>query len=153
MCILTAINNFSICNQNLHIMKLQIKGIKKGKDLMIDPSDPLAMKMAMIFEGHCTVGVKESCLKYGYTEQRYYQLLKQFNLEGAKALADKKPGSEKPRVRTVEVVNQIVRMRFLDPMSDAGVISQKLGQMGMKVSKRSVERTITDLGLQKKRMF
>lgn len=133
-------------------MKLPIKGIKQGKDLMIDPSDPLSMKMAMLFEGHCTLGVKEACRKYGYTEQRYYQLLKLFNKVGAEALADKNPGPEKPRVRTAEVVSQIVRMRFLDPMSDAGVISQKLTQMGIKVSKRSVERTITEMGLQKKRM-
>lgn len=133
-------------------MKLPIKGIKQGKDLMIDPSDPLSMKIAMLFEGHCTIGVKEACRKYGYTEQRYYQLLKLFNKMGAGALSDKKPGPEKPRVRSVDVVNQIVRMRFLDPMSDAGVISQKLSQTGIKVSKRSVERTITELGLQKKRM-
>lgn len=133
-------------------MKLSIKGIKRGKDFEIDTNDPLSMKMAMLFEGHCTLGVKESCLKYGYTEQRYYQLLKTYNKVGAEALVSKKRGSEKPRVRTAEVVSQIVRMRFLDPLSDAGVLSQKLNQMGIKVSKRSVERTITEIGLQKKRM-
>ena len=33
------------------------------------------------------------------------------------------------------------------------VIAQKLNQMGHKVSKRSVERTITEYGLQKKRLI
>jgi transposase len=104
----------------------------------------------MLIEGHCTIGVKEAIKKYGYTEQRYYQLLKQYHQGGAEALTDKKRGSDKQPVRTREAVNQTIRLRFLDPFASAGVISQKLKQIGYKVSKRSVERTITDYGLQKK---
>jgi transposase len=106
----------------------------------------------MLFEGHCTIGVKEAIKKYGYTEQRYYQLLAKYQEFGAQALIDKKSGSDKQPVRTKDVLNQIIRLRFLDPFSSAGVISQKMNQIGMKVSKRSVERTITEYGLQKKRM-
>jgi hypothetical protein len=72
---------------------------------------------------------------------------------GAQALIDKKPGSDKQPVRTKDTVNQIIRLRFLDPFSSADVIAQKLNQIGHKVSKRSVERTITEYGLQKKHMF
>ena len=43
--------------------------------------------------------------------------------------------------------------KFLDPLADTAVIVQKLNQIGYRVSKRSVERTITEFGLQKKRMF
>jgi len=133
-------------------MKITIKGIK-GKDFVIDPEDSLAMKLSMLIEGHCTIGVHAAIKKYGYTEQRYYQLLTKYQEEGAPALIDKKPGSDKQPVRTKDIVNQIIRLRFLDPFSSADVIAQKLNQIGHKVSKRSVERTITEYGLQKKHMF
>lgn len=48
------------------------------------------------------------------------------------------------------MVSQIIRLRFLDPKASAEVIAQKLRQTGVKVSVRSVERTITEYGLQKK---
>lgn len=133
-------------------MKISIKGIK-GKDFVIDHNDSLGMKLSMLFEGHCTIGVQEAIKKYGYTEQRYYQLLRKYQEGGADALIDKKRGSDKQPVRTKEIVNQIIRLRFLDPFSGADVIAQKLTQIGHRVSKRSVERTITEYGLQKKRMF
>ena len=75
-------------------MKLSIKGIK-GKDFVIDTEDSLGIKLAMLFEGHCTIGVLESIKKYGYTEQRYYQLLSKFAEGGSQALVDKKTGSDK----------------------------------------------------------
>jgi len=133
-------------------MEISIKGIK-GKDFVIDPKDSLSMKLSMLIEGHCTIGVQESIKKYGYSEQRYYQLLLKYQEGGAQALIDNKPGSDKQPVRTKDTVNQIIRLRFLDPFSSADVIAQKLSQIGHKVSKRSVERTITEYGLQKKHMF
>lgn len=132
-------------------MNISIPGIKQ-KDFIIDQKDSLGKKLSMLIEGHCTIGVKEAIKKYGYTEQRYYQLLKQYHLGGAVALTDKKRGSDKQPVRTREVVNQTIRLRFLDPFASVGVIAQKLKQIGYNVSKRSVERTITDYGLQKKRI-
>lgn len=133
-------------------MEIVIKGLKEN-DFIIDENDSLAKKMAMLIEGHSTLGVQGAIDKYGYTEQRYYQLLKAYQEGGALALIDKKSGSEKQSVRTKEVVNQIIRLRFLDPFASAEVISQKLNQIGHKVSIRSIERTITEYGLQKKHMF
>lgn len=133
-------------------MEIIIKGLK-GNDFLIDENDSLAKKMAMLIEGQCTIGVKAAVQKYRYTEQRYYQLLKAYKEGGSQALIDKVPGSTKQPVRTKEVVNQIIRLRFLDPFSGADVIAQKLSQTGHKVSVRSVERTITEYGLQKKLMF
>ena len=130
-------------------MSISIQGIKQ-KAFIIDENDSLCKKLSMLIEGHCTIGVKEAIKKYGYTEQRYYQLLRQYHQGGAEALTNKNRGSDKQPVRTREAVNQTIRLRFLDPFASAGVISQKLKQIGYKVSKRSVERTITDYGLQKK---
>ncbi len=62
-------------------MGLSIKGVK-GKDFVIDQKDSLGLKLAMLFEGHCTIGVQEAIKKYGYTEQRYYQLLSKFQEGG-----------------------------------------------------------------------
>ena len=132
-------------------MSISIQGIKH-KDFIIDEKDSLGKKLSMLIEGHCTIGVKEAIKKYGYTEQRYYQLLKQYHQGGSVALTDKKRGSDKQPVRTREAVNQTIRLRFLDPFASVGVIAQKLKQIGYNVSKRSVERTITDYGLQKKRI-
>ena len=128
---------------------ITIKGLK-GKNFIIDQDDNLGKKIAMLIEGQCTIGVQEAIEKYGYTEQRYYQLLKQYKTGGAEALRDKKRGSEKKTARTDQAVNQIIRLRFLDPFSSAEVIAQKLKQNGYNVSQRSVERTITEFGLQKK---
>lgn len=133
-------------------MEILINGIK-GKDFVIDKKDSLCKKLAMLIEGHCTIGVQSSLQKYGYTEQRYYQLLRKYEQGGSQALLDKKPGSDKQPVRTRETLNQIIRLRFLDPFASADIIAQKLNQIGHKVSKRSVERTITEYGLQKKHMF
>lgn len=133
-------------------MEISIKGIK-GKDFIIDSQDKLAKKMAMLIEGHCTIGVKKATEKYGYTEQRYYQLLKMFKEGGSEALIDQKSGSDAKPVRTEEAIMQTIRLRFLDPLASAEVLSQKLNQIGYKVSTRSVERTITEYGLKKKLIF
>ena len=126
-----------------------IKGLK-GKDFTIDKNDKLGIKMAMLFEAHCTLGVQQAIIKYGYTEQRYYQLLKIYSEGSSEDLRDKKRGSDKRPVRDKEVTNQIIRERYLDTEASAEVISQKLKQNGYSVSVRSVERTITEYGLQKK---
>lgn len=130
-------------------MEISIKGIR-GKDFVIDPNDKLSIKIAMLIEGQCTIGVKPAIEKYGYTEQRYYQLLAKYHKGGALALIDQKRGSDTRPVRKDDVINQIIRLRFLDPFSNSGVIAQKLKQMDYKVSRRSVERTITEYGLLKK---
>lgn len=118
--------------------------------LNIDTDDKTTRKLLMLIEGTYGIGVKASIAKYGYTEQRYYQLLKVFKKEGIQALADQKRGPKTNRVRSQKVIGQIIRLRFLDPEAGAQVIAQKLRQMGMAVSVRSVERTITQYGLQKK---
>jgi transposase len=130
-------------------MSFTIKGTQE-KDFIIDEKDSLTRKLAMLIEGHCTIGVKAAIKKYGFSEQRYYQLLKQYREGGSEGLKDKKRGANKQPVRTKQALNQIIRLRFLDPFASAGVIAQKLKQIGYNVSKRSVERTITEYGLQKK---
>lgn len=117
--------------------------------LNIHKEDKAAMKFAMLIEG-CQKGVSYAIKKYGYTEQRYYQLLKAYKNEGFNGLIDKSRGPKSNRVRTEVVINQIIRHRFLDPDASAALIAQKMSQAGYPISERSVERTITEYGLQKK---
>jgi len=118
--------------------------------LNVQPDDSTSLKMLMLIEGIYGQGVKHSIKKYGYTEQRYYQLLKDYQKEGSTGLSDKKRGPKQRARRTEQVIQQIIRYRFLDPDSSAAVIAQKLKQNGFSISVRSVERTIQDYGLQKK---
>lgn len=123
--------------------------IDLGK-LNISPDDKPTVKFLMLLEGTYGIGVEKSIEKYGYSEQRYYQLRKEFIDKGSDALVDKKRGPHANHVRTGEVDKLIIRMRYLDPDSGADVIAQKLNQQGIDISVRSVERTITEYGLQKK---
>ena len=118
--------------------------------LKVAPDDKTSRKLLMLVEGTFGIGVKQSIEKYGYTEQRYYQLLKAFKTEGSDALVDKKRGPGNNHKRDEKTVQQIIRYRFLDPDMSAAVITQKLNQRGISISQRSVERTIQEFGLQKK---
>lgn len=122
--------------------------------LLINSSDKLAVKLAMIIEGTClSKHPIEIAVKYGFSKQRYYQILNDFKKGGSSAIMEKKKGPKENYVRTETVVNQILRHKFLDPDSSAEVIAQKITQAGRKISTRSVERTITEYGLQKKTPF
>lgn len=119
--------------------------------LPIKGEDKVARQIAMLIEGKCLgLGPNKAAKKYGYSKQRFFQVLKAFLENGSKALIPKKTGPKSNYVRTEGVVTQIIRHRFLDPDAKAEVIAQKMRQTGIKVSQRTVERTITEYGLQKK---
>ena len=120
-------------------------------NLPVKLDDKISRQLAMLFEGKCLgLGPSKAAQKYGYSKQRFFQLLNAFVKEGSDALVPKKTGPKKNYVRTDSVVAQIIRHRFLDPDAKAEVIAQKLRQTGVRVSQRTVERTITEYGLQKK---
>jgi hypothetical protein len=128
---------------------LQIKG--PAGSLPVKLEDRITRQLAMLFESKCLgLGPTKAAEKYGYSKQRFFQILNAFVKDGSKALIPKKTGPKTNYVRTENVVTQIIRHRFLDPEAKAEVIAQKLNQTGLKVSQRTVERAITDYGLQKK---
>ena len=113
--------------------------------------DEISQKLLMLIEGQCSpLGPQQAAAKFGFTTQRYYQLLKVYSLQGASALASRKRGPQRHYRRTAEAVRQVMRQRFLDPDASAAVIVQKLTQSSFKISVRSVDRVIEDCGLQKK---
>jgi hypothetical protein len=123
---------------------------KKGT-IKLNVDDEITRKLFMLYEGECEgIGPSRSSEKYGYTRQRYYQLLQQYVENGAIALKSKKTGPKNNYRRTDEAVRQVIRHKFLDPDASPEVIAQKITQCGNPISERSVERVVSDYGLQKK---
>jgi len=119
--------------------------------LPVKEEDQITLKLAMLFEGQCEgLGPSKAAEKFGYTRQRYYQILNQFMDQGAEGLKGLKPGPKGNYRRTYEVIRQIIRYRFLDPQMSPEVIAQKLNQDGYPIAIRSVERVVSEYGLQKK---
>jgi transposase len=119
--------------------------------LTVARDDEITLKLAMLYEGECEgLGPTAAAKKFGYTKQRYYQLLQGFSDKGALALLSHKRGPKTNYRRTDEVVRQVIRHRFLDAEASAEVIAQKLQQGGWEISIRSVQRIIEAYGLQKK---
>lgn len=119
--------------------------------LAVRNDDEITLKLAMLFEGECEGRSRAECAqKFHYSRQRYYQLLQKFLAEGAAGLQSQKRGPQGCSRRTEEVIREIIRYRFVDPQQAAEVIAQKLTQSGRPIAMRSVERVITEYGLQKK---
>lgn len=108
----------------------------------------------MLIEHQCLgLHVVDAAKKYGFSRSRFYQIQDDYELGGSQKLVEKKRGPKTKYVRTGVINNQIVRHRFLDPDASAAVIAQKMQQTGLRISVRSVERTITEMGLQKKKFI
>lgn len=119
--------------------------------LPIQKNDKTAKQLAMLFESKCLgLGAEKAAKKYGFSRARYFQLLKAFKTGGLEAIKPQKTGPKRNYKRTESIVSQVIRHRFLDPDANAEVISQKMKQAGYDISTRSVERIITEYGLQKK---
>ena len=122
--------------------------------LAIADNDEITCKLAMLYEGQCEGRPNaQTAQKFGCSRQRYYQILDLFKQQGAEGLKKKKTGPQNNYARTPETVRLIIRYRFLDTQISPEVIAQKLAQAGHKISLRSVERVITEYGLQKKTPF
>lgn len=122
--------------------------------LSVPPGDEASLKMAMLLQGECTeVGPTEAAKKFNFSRARYYQLRDAFIQRGFNALINKKTGPKRNYRRTPEVTKLVIRARFLDPKASAEVIASKLRQDGYSIATRSVERIISDYGLQKKTPF
>lgn len=135
-----------------HKGALSLSGPKGS--IPVREDDEITLKLAMLFEGQCEgLGPQRAAEKFGYTRQRYYQILRKFLDSGAEGLKGLKPGPKGNYRRTDEVVRQIIRYRFLDPKTSPEVIAQRLNQNGFPIAIRSVERVISEYGLQKKTAY
>ncbi len=119
--------------------------------LPVPTDDPILPKLALLYEGECEgLGPLAAARKFGYSKQRYFQLRQALEQGGTLALQNQKRGPKTNYRRTDQVIQQVVRYRFLDPDASAAVLGQKLRQTGQPISTRSVERVVAQFGLQKK---
>jgi transposase len=136
---------------NISFSRQQLRFSGEGGELLIPKDDEISYRLAMLIVGQCEgKGATYAANKFKFSRQRYYQLLDVFMEHGASGLA---PGTRGPKTeyrRTSQIVQLVIRHRFLDPDASAEVIAQKLRQEGHSLSQRSVERIIADYGLQKK---
>lgn len=149
---------FDTTARPLHPLRMKISLTKQhlrfsgpGGSLSIPDDDELCRRLAMLIEGECEeLGPSKAAQKYGFTRQRYYQILADFYEAGTEGLRLETPGPKTDYRRTDQVVRLVIRCRFLDPEFSAAVIAQKIRQQNLNISTRSVERIIADFGLQKK---
>jgi len=136
---------------NIALSKTKLRFTGPGGSLLVPNDDEVCRRLAMLIEGECeNPGPAKAAQKYGFTRQRYYQILADFYEQGAEGLLLQKPGPKTDYRRTDQVVRLVIRCRFLDPDSSPEVIAQKIRQQRHAISQRSVERIIADYGLQKK---
>ena len=84
--------------------------------IVVPPDDEIVLKLSMLFEGQCEgLGATAAAEKFGFSRQRYYQLLAVLHAAGAEALKNAKRGPKTLYRRTDEVQRQVIRHRFLDP--------------------------------------
>ena len=133
----------------IELFKKRIKS--EFGSLPISNDDEITLKLAMLIEGECGPdGIDRAAAKFGFSRQRYFQLRNLFLKKGAQALLSAKRGPKANYRRTQELVCQVIRHRFLDPEASTEVITQKLRQCNFEISKRTVDRVVTQFGLQKK---
>jgi transposase len=138
-------------DQAVHFDMPDHRIIGPAGELPVRPDDLIVTRLAMLIEGQCEgVGAAKAAEQLGLSKQRYFQLLRLYRERGSVGLQGHKPGPKRNSVRTDEVVRQVIRHRFLDPDATVEVIAQKLAQVGLPVSIRSVVRVIEEYGLQKK---
>jgi hypothetical protein len=136
---------------NISLSKDRLRFTGPAGELHIAQEDEVCRRLAMLIEGQCeALGPAKAAQKYGFTRQRYYQILADFYEEGAEGLLLETPGPKTDYRRTDQVVRLVIRCRFLDPESSPAVIAQKIRQQNLPISTRSIERIIADFGLQKK---
>ena len=82
-------------------------------ELPVAADDQVTRKLAMLLEGHCNgLGATAAARKYGYSKQRYYQLLKAYRQGGGAALESAKRGPKTNYRRTPQLVRVAVRQQL-----------------------------------------
>jgi hypothetical protein len=71
----------------LELFDSSAKLVGPSGSILLPDDDEITRKLAMLFEGQCEgLGPTQAARKFGYTKQRYFQLLEHFEAQGALAL-------------------------------------------------------------------
>ena len=70
----------------LELFDSSAKLVGPSGSILLPDDDEITRKLAMLFEGQCEgLGPTHAARKFGYSKQRYFQLLEQFKVQGALA--------------------------------------------------------------------
>jgi transposase len=123
-----------------------------GGVLAVRCEDEAVLDLAMLIEGETSGrSIDEILERYGRSRSTYYEKLRRFREQGIEGLMSRPPGPRGPWRRSVEVLRYIVATRLRHPERDAAALAEDLARLGHRVSVRSVERTLSQFGLTRKR--
>jgi transposase len=116
--------------------------------LPIKPRDRAALDLAMLIAGE-TSGrpLDEILAEFQRSRSTYFEKLRLFRERGLAGLLPRPTGPRQPWRRPLSVVAQIVMCRLRDPGRSAEAIAAELAQRQVRVSVRSIERTLSEFGL------
>ena len=89
----------------------------------------------------------EILAEFQRSRSTYFEKLRLFRAHGLAGLLPRPTGPRQPWRRPLSVVAQIVMCRLRDPGRSAEAIAAELAQRQMRVSVRSIERTLSEFGL------
>lgn len=126
--------------------KKELRG--PGGVLPLRDGDLLGRDLLLLITGETSGRPLEEVLaEFGCSRSAYYEKLRRFRESGTEGLIRRRPGPRKPWRRTHELEIRIVQARLADPERPAAEIAEELNREGLKVSVRSVERTLSEFGL------
>lgn len=126
---------------------LKIEG-EKGRYFEINLEDPLQKKYEMVRElSLSSKPRKEICAKYDYSRKTGNEYLRIWKEERWEGLQEKNRGPKSKSVRTQDVENRIVDIRFKNPENDMYDIAKILNSEGYSISARSVGRVLSEHGI------
>ncbi len=126
---------------------LKVEG-ERGRFFEINLEDPLQRKYEMVRELSLSSKPREEvCAKYNYSRKTGNEYLRAWKEKRWEGLKEKTRGPKSKSVRTQEVENRIVDIRFKNPENDMYDIAKILNSEGYGISARSVGRVLSEHGI------
>lgn len=126
---------------------LKVEG-ERGRFFEINLDDPLQRKYEMVRELSLSSKPREEvCSKYNYSRKTGNEYLRTWKEKRWEGLKEKTRGPKSKSVRTQEVENRIVDIRFKNPENDMYDIAEILKSEGYEISARSVGRVLSEHGI------
>jgi transposase len=111
-------------------------------------SDRAGLDLAMLIAGETSGRPLDDVLaEFGRSRATYFDKLRVFREKGLAGLLPQPLGPQRPWRRSMDVVSRIVMARVRDPGRSVASIADDLAKRGLRVSVRSVERTLSEFGL------
>lgn len=120
---------------------------KRGR-FVIDLRDPIQTRYEMVRELNLSGESKEKiCQSYGYTRASGHIYQKAWGENRWEGLSDKPRGPQRNYIRTEDIEERVLSIRFKRPELDMYDIRDLLEKEGKQISARSVARILSEHGV------